>query len=81
MYSALDKSLRRCVQAKTAPLQVLCAAQASAQAISNAAGQAASSAISPVFGADPCNLFQGELIPMVGITKNGMKHEIGCVDF
>lgn len=51
-----------CIQAKTAPLQVLCAAQAGAEAISGAAGRAGSAAISvPVFGTDPCKLFQGEL--------------------
>ncbi|KAL3145386.1 hypothetical protein ABBQ38_001636 [Trebouxia sp. C0009 RCD-2024] len=47
------------MQASPAPLQVLCAAQAGAQAISEAAGQVGLAGISPVFGKDPCKLFQG----------------------
>ncbi|DBB13623.1 TPA: hypothetical protein ACH3X3_000645 [Trebouxia sp. C0006] len=45
--------------ATTAPLQVLCASQSFSQTISMAAGLAASSAISPALGSDPCKLFQG----------------------
>ena len=61
-------SAKCCIQAKTAPLQVLCAAQAGAEAISGAAGRAGSAAISvPVFGTDSCKLFQGEsaLLPLL----------------
>ena len=58
----LTSNAKCCMQANTAPLQVLCAAQAGAEAISSAAGQAARAAISvPVFGTNPCKLFEGEL--------------------
>ena len=60
------------MQAPTTPLQVLCAAQAGAQAISEAAGQAGQAAISPVFGEDPCKLFQGKLVVISGVQ--GMCH-------
>lgn len=69
------------MQAETAPLQVLCAAQAGAQAISAAAGQAGQAGISPAFGKDPCKLFQGELPSHVWSAYHPPRFQDGVVGF